>query len=166
MRQSLLPPPNAAQASLPSVGPGCQAAHGRSLRECFSGTLGEAVRGLCKGPPPPRHILQHMLGLCCASLGQAADTPAECRWPSFLVDTSNAMSSPLVPPPPQLRSRGPSRCPASPLSFGKDREEATWILHGCTPKPRFLSATGRRFTKQCPFLHLEISWGCTGPWRT
>ena len=53
MRQSLLPPPNAAQASLPSVGPGCQAAHGRSLRECFSGTLGEAVRGLCKGPPPP-----------------------------------------------------------------------------------------------------------------
>lgn len=33
--------------------------------------LGEAVRGLCKGPP---HTLQHMLGLRCASLGQAADT--------------------------------------------------------------------------------------------
>lgn len=130
------------------------------------GPSGRLSVASARDPPPPRHILQHMLGLCCASLGQAADTPAECRWPSFLVDTSNAMSSPLVPPPPQLRSRGPSRCPASPLSFGKDREEATWILHGCTPKPRFLSATGRRLTKECPFLHLEISWGCTGPWRT
>ena len=60
--------------------------------------LGEAVCGLCEGPPP--HTLQHTLRLHCASLGQAADTPAECRWPSLLVDASNAMSNPLVPPPP------------------------------------------------------------------
>lgn len=67
--------------------------------------LGEAVCGLCEGPPD---TLQHTLGLRCASLGQAADAPAECGWPSLLVDASNAMSNPLVPPPPQLRSRGPS----------------------------------------------------------
>ena len=117
--------------------------------------LGEAARD-----PPTPSITRWALR--CARLGQAADTPSESGGPSLLVDTGNAINSLLVPPLPQLRSRGPSRRPASPLSFG---EEATWILPGCSQKPRFLSATGRSLTKECPFLHLETSWGCTGPWE-
>ena len=55
MRQSLLPPPNAAQASLPSVGPRRQPVHGRSLRECFSGTLisGRLSVASARDPPTP-----------------------------------------------------------------------------------------------------------------
>lgn len=155
-------PSPSAQASLRSVGPRRQPAHGRSLRECFSGTLTSERLSVASARDPPTSSITRW-ALRCASLGQAADTPSESGGPSLLVDASNAMSSLLVPPLPQLRSRGPSRQPASPPSFGED---ATWILHGCNQKPRFLSATGRRLTKECPFLHLEINWGCTGPWRT
>ena len=162
MIQSLLPPPNTARASPRSVGPRRQPAHGRSLRECFSGTLTSGRLSVASARDPPTASITRW-ALRCARLGQAADTPSESGGPSLLVDAGNAMSSLLVPRLPQLRSRGPSRRPASPLSFG---EEATWILPGCSQKPHFLSATGRRLTKECPFLHLETSWGSTGPWRT
>ena len=161
MIQSLLPPPNTAQASLRSVGPRRQPAHGRSLRECFSGTLTSGRLSVASARDPPTPSITRW-ALRRARLGQAADTPSESGGPSLLVDASNAINSLLVPSLPQLRSRGPSRRPASPLSFG---EEATWILPGCSQKPRFLSATGRSLTKECPFLHLETSWDCTGPWE-
>lgn len=64
MIQSLLPPPNTARASPRSVGPRRQPAHGRSLRECFSGTLtsGRLSVASARDPPqPPSHA-----GLCAA----------------------------------------------------------------------------------------------------
>ena len=59
MRQSLLPPPNAAQASLPSVGPRRQPVHGRSLRECFLGTLTSGRLSVASARDPPTHPPAH-----------------------------------------------------------------------------------------------------------
>lgn len=62
--QSLLPPPNTAQASLRSVGPRRQPAHGRGLRECFSGTLTSGRLSVASARDPPDPPSQ--AGLCAA----------------------------------------------------------------------------------------------------
>ena len=116
MIQSLLPPLNTAQASLRSVGPRCQPAHGRSLRECFSGTL---TSGRLRGTPP--HPPSHA-GLCDApGWGRQQTRRQRAGGPPFL--WTPAMQSTASLSPLDLSSEAGGPPDAQPLRSPLEKKQ-------------------------------------------